>query len=455
MLLLSWVFLILLLSAMESPFAAASGASEVCTTNCPLGSIFSYLLKVMANDAIMPPQTNLKCSKNSTRTLLAAEEEVQINSPNFPSLYPAKTECGWKFKRSDPATRLTLSCPAFYLKKAKNENCTDYLQVNDIKYCGSKAPVFNATEDLALTFKSEDGLMPGFNCTIAANLLKDKLQPIVKDSNNAPETVESGDTQTTNSTEKQTRCGEKYDVFGITRIVGGEQTTPYEYPWQVGLVQTSSRNVFCGGSIITKNWILTAAHCAASMVDKESRFKVLVGAYILSSPTIIQRSLSIRRIILHENYNPHELDNDIAFLEVDPIEFSPRVGPVCLPDPQGYYENVTGTVTGWGTLKADGEPSNVLMEVRVPTMTNAKCRQAYGDYLTQNMLCAGYARGGKDSCQGDSGGPLVYQSSKHGRWEQIGIVSWGSGCAGVGTPGVYTRLTSYIDWINNIIQGSN
>ncbi|XP_037800605.1 serine protease 27-like [Penaeus monodon] len=311
-------------------------------------------------------------------------------------------------------------------------------------YCGSEAPVFNATDDLVLNFKSEDGLMPGFNCTVTATLLKDKLQPIVKEG-----------TQTSNSSEKQTRCGEKYDVFGITRIVGGEQATPYEYPWQVGLVQTTSRNVFCGGSIITRKWVLTAAHCAASMIGKESRFKVLVGAYILSSPSIIQQNLSIRRIILHENYNSHELDSDIAFLEVDPIEFSQRVGPVCLPDPSGFFDNVTGTVTGWGTLKADGEPSNVLMEVDVPTMTNAKCRQAYGDYLTENMLCAGYPRGGKDSCQGDSGGPLVYQSPKHGRWEQIGIVSWGSGCAGVGTPGVYTRLTSYIDWINSVIKVTN
>ncbi|XP_047480398.1 clotting factor G beta subunit-like [Penaeus chinensis] len=430
---------------MGSPFPGASGASEVpCTGNCPLGSIFSYLWKVMANDAILPPQTSLECSQNSTMTLLAAEEEVQINSPNFPSLYPAKTDCGWKFKGSDPAARLILFCPAFYLKKVEDQNCTEYLEVNEIKYCGSEAPVFNATDDLVLNFKSEDGLMPGFNCTVTASLLKDKLQPIVKES-----------TQTSNSSEKQTRCGEKYDVFGITRIVGGEQATPYEYPWQVGLVQTTSRNVFCGGSIITKKWVLTAAHCAASMIGKESRFKVLVGAYILSSPSIIQQNLSIRRIILHENYNPHELDSDIAFLEVDPIVFSQRVGPVCLPDPSGIFENVTGTVTGWGTLKADGEPSNVLMEVDVPTMTNAKCRQAYGDYLTENMLCAGYARGGKDSCQGDSGGPLVYQSPEHGRWEQIGIVSWGSGCAGVGTPGVYTRLTSYIDWINSVIEGTN
>lgn len=447
MLLYTWVFVMLPLSAVGSPLNTTSGTSEVpCTGLCPLGSIFSYLLKAMANDAILPPQTSLECSQNSTSTLLAAEEEVQINSPNFPSLYPAKTDCGWKFKGSDPAARLILFCPAFYLKKDKDQNCTEYLEVNNVKYCGSKAPVFNATDDLVLNFRSEDGLMPGFNCTVTATVLKNKLQPIVEGS--------GAGTQVSNSSEKQTRCGEKYDVFGITRIVGGEQATPYEYPWQVGLVQTSSRNVFCGGSIITKKWILTAAHCAASMVGKESRFKVLAGAYILSAPSVIQQNLRIQRIILHENYNPLELDNDIAFLEVDPIEFSQRVGRVCLPDPSGLFDNVTGTVTGWGTLKDDGEPSNVLMEVDVPTMTNAKCRLAYGDYLTDNMLCAGYPRGGKDSCQGDSGGPLVHRNPKHGRWEQIGIVSWGSGCAGVGTPGVYTRLTSYIDWINSVIEGT-
>ena len=130
-----------------------------------------------------------------------------------------------------------------------------------------------------------------------------------------------------------------------------------------------------------------------------------------------------------------------------PANCNKRVQPVCLPGP--FTEPSTGdkvTVTGWGTLKSGGKQPKTLMKVHVPIVDHATCISNYaaqGYDVTDNMICAGLENGGKDSCQGDSGGPLVLKDTN----EQVGIVSWGIGCAWAGFPGVYTNLVNYNDWI--------
>ena len=122
------------------------------------------------------------------------------------------------------------------------------------------------------------------------------------------------------------------------------------------------------------------------------------------------------------------------------------MGPICLPDPARDYDNVKALVTGWGRLKSGGQLPDILQEVNVTTMTNQQCRGKYGkSRITDYMICAGDV--GRDSCQGDSGGPLSVLGQDD-RYSQIGIVSWGEGCAKPGYPGVYTRLTSLLDWVN-------
>jgi len=106
---------------------------------------------------------------------------------------------------------------------------------------------------------------------------------------------------------------------------------------------------------------------------------------------------------------------------------------------------------GWGTLRENGSASDTLQEVDLPLVSQASCNQAYQGAITDNMLCAGFTVGGKDSCQGDSGGPLLYQNN--GVWEQVGIVSFGNGCAQAGFPGVYTRVANYDSWIKEFVQG--
>lgn len=103
-------------------------------------------------------------------------------------------------------------------------------------------------------------------------------------------------------------------------------------------------------------------------------------------------------------------------------------------------------VTGWGALSENGNSPDLLQKVEVPFVDNAKCKQTYFGLNEQQMLCAGYEEGGKDACQGDSGGPMVFRYSSD-QWVVAGVVSWGWGCARPNTPGVYTRVSSYAQWI--------
>lgn len=149
----------------------------------------------------------------------------------------------------------------------------------------------------------------------------------------------------------------------------------------------------------------------------------------------------------HNNYDIAILKTATPMSWVLTSDGNGSVNRVCLPYPGESYragENVT--VSGWGVLESnEGSISNVLNAVQVPIVSYEECRLAYGSRVNKDHVCAGERQGGKDSCQGDSGGPLVRQIN--GRTELVGIVSFGYGCAQAGSPGVYTKVSSYIDWI--------
>ena len=132
-----------------------------------------------------------------------------------------------------------------------------------------------------------------------------------------------------------------------------------------------------------------------------------------------------------------------------PLDFNDAVQPTCLPQPNWAPDNDPNNhcfVSGWGTLSYQGNSPDSLQWVEVPAVTNAICNQAYSDSITDAMICAGYAEGGKDSCQGDSGGPFVCLNDD-GKATMTGIVSFGSGCAYAGYYGVYARVTKILGWI--------
>jgi len=219
------------------------------------------------------------------------------------------------------------------------------------------------------------------------------------------------------------------------------------------LAQSSS----CGSSFLGDKWVLTAAHCVDGTLA--SQIKINVGEYDLSNGA--ENAVAVKRIYMHSDYDDVNIDNDVALLElVESVdsEFITLVNPEATE--QFALENSLVTVMGWGGrvgyAPGEGPTSDfpdVLHQVDLNLLSNTQCEETLGSGydITNAMICATFAGGGKGSCQGDSGGPLVVNTNEG--WQQIGIVSWGIGCAADGFPGVYTRSATFIDWINAIKSG--
>ena len=235
------------------------------------------------------------------------------------------------------------------------------------------------------------------------------------------------------------------------RVVGGRPAASGSWPWQVALVTADGDHLFCGGSVIAPRWVLTAAHCVkdettgALMAPDE--LQVLAGTQHLDEGGL---KIDVKRIEMHEDYEAASTGNDIALLE---LARAAGVRAVVLPDMNRVREVATlgalATVTGWGLMDHRGGlgmPSR-LMEVELPLVEERTCRAAYpAQYrIDSSTVCAGFPSGGKDSCLGDSGGPLVVRDGDD--WLQVGIVSWGAGCARPGKYGVYTSTGAFAEWV--------
>uniref|UniRef100_A0A7N5KAQ5 Proteasome 20S subunit beta 10 n=1 Tax=Ailuropoda melanoleuca TaxID=9646 RepID=A0A7N5KAQ5_AILME len=212
------------------------------------------------------------------------------------------------------------------------------------------------------------------------------------------------------------------------RIVNGENAVPGSWPWQVSLQDRSGFH-FCGGSLISQSWVVTAAHCSVS----PGRHVVVLGEYDRSSNAEPLQVLSISKAITHPSWNPTTLNNDLTLLKLaSPAQYTNRISPVCLASPdEALPAGLKCATTGWGRLSGVAR----LQQVALPLVTVNQCRQYWGSRITDSMICAGGA--GASSCQGDSGGPLVCQ--KGNTWVLIGIVSWGTSNCNVRQPAIYTR----------------
>ncbi|XP_016146229.1 transmembrane protease serine 4-like isoform X2 [Sinocyclocheilus grahami] len=222
-------------------------------------------------------------------------------------------------------------------------------------------------------------------------------------------------------------CSDCGEVVGEDRIVGGLDTAVEHWPWQVSL-QWNHQHV-CGGALLSKYWVISAAHCFTGRTRELSRWTVVLG----QTEVVGSRGVSVETIVVHNNYSSL---NSIL--------------PVCLPPHQLSMKEML-VVTGWGLLKEKGELPSVLQKASVPLIDRSECSKpsVYGSAITPRMLCAGFLKGNIDACQGDSGGPLVYLSS---RWQLMGIVSWGVGCAREGKPGVYTDVSQLLNWIYTVME---
>ena len=246
-----------------------------------------------------------------------------------------------------------------------------------------------------------------------------------------------------------------YTIFSQADIVGGEDAEIQDYPYQVALLSTGGWGggyAYCGGSIINEYWILTAAHCVQG--ESASNTAVRMGSdanYASGGETY-----DAAEIIMHPNYNSNSMNNDIALIRLeDPISFNNSTQPVLLMcDPQvdlGVQDpGEMSWITGWGEDEGTTN-STQLQVVGVPITTSSN----YGtNQIDADMIMAGYSDGGYDSCQGDSGGPMVVLAADGQTYLQSGVVSWGYGCAEAGYPGVYSRVSYFIDWICDNTDGA-
>jgi len=237
------------------------------------------------------------------------------------------------------------------------------------------------------------------------------------------------------------------------RIVGGEEATPHFRSYQVS-VQSTSGDHFCGGSIVADDLVLTAAHCMEGVDGNAPEMQVRVGAHSLTDGS----GQAIQVAMTYTNQEYPNLSKDVAILKLAEKITDKNAKALTLADDSFFTNNISAgslmTVSGWGTLTSGGEMPDKLMEVDVPYVTNEICNstEAYNGDVQDTELCAGYKEGGKDSCQGDSGGPLVVTDGN--RFVQVGVVSWGEGCASANKYGVYGKVSALKAWIDSAMAGN-
>ncbi|XDV29450.1 hypothetical protein PO909_032577 [Leuciscus waleckii] len=223
------------------------------------------------------------------------------------------------------------------------------------------------------------------------------------------------------------------------KIIGGYECPPHSQPWQVYL---TDGHYLCGGSLIKKRWIVSAAHC--SFIRRQ--LVIHLGKHNVSVTEGTEQRIDAEKEIRHPNYNDQTLNNDIMLIKLrKPAIFNKYVKPIRLATSCSSAGEQC-LVSGWG--KTGVHTASVLQCLNLPVLSSAQCRGAYGAKITKNMFCAGFMEGGKDSCQGDSGGPVVCKRKLKG------VVSWGEGCAEPDFPGVYTEVCRYTDWIKSIIANN-
>jgi len=372
-------------------------------------------------------------------------QEYYIYNQGYPNNYGPGTNCRW-VAQSPQYTKILIMCPDIYLPAS--DNCReDYLAfaldgdstlTASHRYCGSGAlNLVSRTNGIAVGLSSPWFSRGGrFTCSLTA-VVDDFVFPDPPPNGMQMRPMPKCD------------CGKRKP----RRIVGGVQTGINEFPYMAGIKPlVFGDNFFCGATIISRRYALTAAHCVHDR--NASELGLLVGEHDITtgSETDAAFLYGIKKFILHP-YTDNEKVNDIALVKTkEKIVFNQAVRPICLPF-KYTNKDFSGkgvTLLGWGLTEFTGPKSDYLQAVNVTVVSNEQCQQQYpNDQIFPTNLCT-YGDG-KDACQFDSGGPVIYYSKRHRRDFLVGIISFGKECAS-NIPGVNTRVSSYLAWIMEEIK---
>ncbi|KAM8974930.1 coagulation factor X [Pelodytes ibericus] len=234
------------------------------------------------------------------------------------------------------------------------------------------------------------------------------------------------------------------------RIVGGRECKFGECPWQAVLV-SEENEAFCGGTILTPQFILSAAHC----MNQTKYFKVVVGELNINKKEGTESIHKVERIIIHPKFVRLTYDYDIAVIKLkEVINFTDNIIPACIPDPdfadQVLMNEPQAMISGFGRIHERGVQATKLQMLNIPYVKRQRCKESSKFVITDNMFCAGYDKKVKDACQGDSGGPHVTPFKD--TYFVTGIVSWGEGCAQEGKYGVYTKVSNLYKWLRGVLK---
>uniref|UniRef100_A0A6A7G694 Chymotrypsin-like elastase family member 2A n=1 Tax=Hirondellea gigas TaxID=1518452 RepID=A0A6A7G694_9CRUS len=251
----------------------------------------------------------------------------------------------------------------------------------------------------------------------------------------------------------------------LMRIVGGYDARPGQFPWQVLIVSkgASSKLGLCGGSLLNSRFAMSAAHCFKREIWMSVKAVQMVAGMhsIAKEVDSFRQIISVKRIVVHPAYDYlNFVRNDIALIELSrEVDFTERVGPVCLAAPGAKFGNQPAIVTGFGITSVDlvtasySHIAEVMQVAHVTLVEDWMCDAPYTTYgipinLDRQICSKGLLQ---EACKGDSGGPVVVKDEDTGRYTQVGIVSFGIGCTDLLAPSVNTRVSAYRTWIESVV----
>ncbi|XP_068550754.1 ovochymase-2 isoform X2 [Anas acuta] len=422
------------------------------------GTGFSVMYKALTPD-ILP---NSDCE-----SIAVLFEEGVLQSMHYPEQYSNLADCQWIiYAPEDHVIKLTYK--SFEVEESEDCSYDAVTVYEDVgkeeeiaKSCGFDlpAPVLSSSALMFVVFHSDETkTFGGFKATISFVRVTD-LDTLNSTSEEVFEDMDTTVEEIQVTTDDICGVPSNQPRFIFSRIIGGEEAVPYSWPWQVS-IQISNEHI-CGGAVLAKEWVVTAAHCFNSKEFYRDLWMVVTGLHDLTEQEYRQKR-SVKQYIIHPSFNKTTMDSDIALLQLaKPLEFNHYVRPVCLPAKDEVIQPSTVCiVTGWGTHEEDREKSKKLRQLEVPILVLDRCQTYYINLpskVTQRMICAGFPlEEGKDSCTGDSGGPLVCPSEDDSRFYTLhGITSWGLGCGRKSYPGVYTNIAFFVDWIKQSVNTSD